>query len=259
MKLIEKVRATAARLKTMGRRPPRKMPPQRLQARVRAAVAATADAYDDEEPQTKLTSAFVVVLILHVVAVGGIYAFNQIKASRRTLETGSPSASQQVGPKTTVSQDSIENPANQPLATNLAAASPATSAPASTLSGPARQRVHNVKSGETLTSIARQYNTTVADLKAFNSLPNDGIKPGQILNIPAPGIKPVAETTAPKKSDATPESKPATRNHIVKSGDRVIFIAKKYNVQPEEIIAFNKNLDPTKLVPGQILKIPPKK
>src|SRR4030095_1524733 len=87
MKLIEKVRETAKVLKTLSRKP-RRQPPKRLQARVRATTAATADEYEDEEPQTKLTSAFVVVLILHLVAVGGIYAFNEIKASRKTVDAG---------------------------------------------------------------------------------------------------------------------------------------------------------------------------
>jgi hypothetical protein len=55
------------------------------------------DDYDDE-PQTKLSSAFVVVLILHVVAVGGIYAFNSIKAHRVAREAAFPAAAQS-GPK----------------------------------------------------------------------------------------------------------------------------------------------------------------
>src|SRR6188508_1020488 len=57
-------------------------PKKKLQATARAARHTMED-YDAEEPTTKLSSAFVVVLILHLVAVGGIYAFNSIKASRR--------------------------------------------------------------------------------------------------------------------------------------------------------------------------------
>src|ERR1700761_2709611 len=58
---------------------------QRLQATARAARRPMDD-YDEEEPTTRLSSAFIVVLILHVVAVGGIYAFNSIKASRKERE-----------------------------------------------------------------------------------------------------------------------------------------------------------------------------
>ncbi len=50
--------------------------PQKLRATARA-VSKEADDFD--EPNMKLSSAFIVVLLLHVVAVGGIYAFNSIK------------------------------------------------------------------------------------------------------------------------------------------------------------------------------------
>src|SRR5260221_6026479 len=68
-------------------------PKKRLQATARAARPAMDD-YDEEEPTTNLSSAFVVVLVLHVVAVGGIYAFNSIKASRKDREATAPPVAQ---------------------------------------------------------------------------------------------------------------------------------------------------------------------
>src|SRR5579862_10008460 len=68
-------------------------PKKRLQATARAARPAMDD-YDEEEPTTNLSSAFVVVLVLHVVAVGGIYAFNSIKQSRKDHEATAPSVEQ---------------------------------------------------------------------------------------------------------------------------------------------------------------------
>ena len=56
-------------------RPPKKKKPQ---AAPRARRPREADF--TEEPNVQLSSAFVVVLVLHVVAVGGIYAFNALKA-----------------------------------------------------------------------------------------------------------------------------------------------------------------------------------
>jgi hypothetical protein len=56
--------------------------PKKLHAATAAARRAPADDYYDEEPKTNLSSAFIVVLILHVVAVGGIYTFNSIRAAR---------------------------------------------------------------------------------------------------------------------------------------------------------------------------------
>ena len=53
---------------------------KKLEATARRAVPAAAR--DFEEPSIKLSSAVIVVLILHIVAVSGIYAFSSIKAHR---------------------------------------------------------------------------------------------------------------------------------------------------------------------------------
>jgi LysM repeat protein len=89
-----------------------------------------------------------------------------------------------------------------------------------------------------------------------NGLSNDTLRPGQILNIPASGTK------APEPIAAKPQivqTKLTARSYTVKSGDRLIFIAKKFNVSTEELIAYNKISDPGKLQIGQTLKIPGKK
>jgi LysM repeat protein len=44
--------------------------------------------------------------------------------------------------------------------------------------------IHRVKSGETLEKIARQHNTTVAELKQLNKLDHDRIMIGQDLKLP---------------------------------------------------------------------------
>lgn len=45
-------------------------------------------------------------------------------------------------------------------------------------------RVHTVQRGDTLYSIARRYNTTVARLRSANGISGDVIRPGQRLTIP---------------------------------------------------------------------------
>lgn len=61
---------------------------------------------------------------------------------------------------------------------------------------------HTVSSGQTLSSIARQYNTSVANIKSLNNLSNDNIKLGQKLivgektitiNLPKPEVKPTPD------------------------------------------------------------------
>lgn len=235
----------------------RKEPPQRLEARLRASSAATADGYDEEEPQTKLTGALIIVAILHFVAVGGIYAFNQIKSSRRVVDVAPAAA-----PTKTTAPQPAAPAASQPAAEPKSAATQAASAPAVAPVAPVlKQRVYNVKPGDTLIGIAKNFNVAVNDLKAANSMSNDTIRAGQVLNLP--GAKSPGETApapAPAKpATATKTAEMTTKSYTVKSGDRLIFIAKKFGVTQEDLVALNKIKDPGKLQVGQTLKVPVKK
>ena len=99
-------------------------------------------------------------------------------------------------------------------------------------------------------------------METANSLkPCTTLRIGQSLTIPAKGAaKPTTDTakleTTPKKIDDT--AAPA-HTYTVKTGDRLLFIAKRFNVSPDELIAVNKIKDPAKLQVGQSLKIPAKK
>src|ERR1700726_5003101 len=64
----------------MVKRTLRRTPSKPLRAAApRAAGRYSEDEYQVEEPNVKLSRAFVVVLLLHVVAVGGIFAFSALK------------------------------------------------------------------------------------------------------------------------------------------------------------------------------------
>jgi LysM repeat protein len=43
---------------------------------------------------------------------------------------------------------------------------------------------YTVKSGDTLSEIARNYHTTVVKLKSLNALKSDAIRTGQVLKLP---------------------------------------------------------------------------
>lgn len=63
------------------------MTPKRTRRlRARAATMNAPEEYEDygPEPNMKLSHAFLVVLMLHVIAVGGLYAFNSMKAGKST-------------------------------------------------------------------------------------------------------------------------------------------------------------------------------
>ena len=54
----------------------------------RSAAKYAEEDYSAEEPNVKLSRAFVVVLLLHVVAVGGIFAFSALKDQQPGSLTG---------------------------------------------------------------------------------------------------------------------------------------------------------------------------
>src|SRR5881227_2796962 len=63
--------------------------------------AATADYDDLAEPSMKLSRALLIVLLLHVVAVAGIIAFNAIKTHQSALASPTSASSAAVAPSET--------------------------------------------------------------------------------------------------------------------------------------------------------------
>lgn len=262
--------------------------PKRLQATARRAAQPAIDDYD-EEPTTRLSSAFVVVLILHVVAVGGIYAFNSIKAHRRGNEVAAVPAAPAPAKASTPSQsdavaavapvEQAAPPATVPE-TQVAAAAPVEqqppAAPVSPISG---NRIHRVRSGDNLTKVANLYDVSISDLEAANGLkPGAILRPAQVLNIPA--SKPAAAKTAAveaRKTDPVPVRKtesvakastPAKANtssssspktYTVKKGENPVAIARQLGVSYSDLLKLNKISDPRKVQIGQVLKVPAKK
>ena len=93
-----------------------------------------------------------------------------------------------------------------------------------------------VKKNDTLYSIARNYNTTVDEIKKINNLTSNIISIGQVLKIPN-------------------NNENQYINYTVVKGDTLYGIAKKYNTTVDEIKRIN-NLTSNILQIGQILKIP---
>ena len=61
------------------RKPLKVTPRKKLRAAAQRAAKHAEEDYSAEEPNVKLSRAFVVVLLLHIVAVGGIFAFSALK------------------------------------------------------------------------------------------------------------------------------------------------------------------------------------
>jgi LysM repeat protein len=245
--------------------------PKRLQATARRAAPPAMDDYDDE-PTTRLSSAFIVVLILHVVAVGGIYAFNSIKANRRSTET-SPTAPIAAAKTSESAQSStVEKAVNSSAGSNPILKSPVVPASTTRLAPISGSKIYSVRNGDTVSKVALQHGVSVEDLQEANGLKAGGdIRVGQALNIPVSSVP--SKTTASgesRKNEATIVKKQepiqkttataATgKTYTVKKGDNPVTIAKKFGVSSDELLKVNKIDDPKKLRIDQVLKIPAKK
>ena len=97
---------------------------------------------------------------------------------------------------------------------------------------------YTVKAGDTLYSIANKYGLTVNELKQLNNLTSDILSIGQVLNISN------SNTSLPSNT------------YIVKSGDSLYSIAKKYGITVDALK--NANGKTSNLLSiGEILVIPP--
>jgi len=242
-------------------------PKKKLQATAARSARRSADDYDEEEPTTNLSSAFVVVLILHVVAVGGIYAFNSIKQSRKGHEPiVAPIEQTAPAPQKSLAQNDAPAAASTAARPVAPAAHPAETAPAPAAAParPATGHQYQVKAGDTLTKVAFAYGVTPAEIMEANHLKEGAVlHQGQTLTIPAG--KTADKTADAKKTGATPKQAdvpPTTTTpgfYTVKKGDTLTSIARSYGLTTEELVKANKITDPKKLQLGQTLKVPPRK
>ncbi len=116
---------------------------------------------------------------------------------------------------------------------------------------------YTVAAGDTLFSIARRYNVSVADLRQANQLTSDNLRIGQVLRIPG------GSTPAPAPPPTPPPTVPPTSSsgsstlvtYTVARGDTLSSIARRFNVSVDAIKRQN-NLKSTNLRVGQTLHIP---
>ncbi|HHY92124.1 MAG TPA: LysM peptidoglycan-binding domain-containing protein [Firmicutes bacterium] len=104
--------------------------------------------------------------------------------------------------------------------------------------------VYVVQPGDTLWSIARRFGVTVEEIMRANNLTTTELTPGQQLQIVA-----VAEPTPP---GAAPTPPTAVTLHIVRPGETLSSIARRYQVSLTALIEAN----PALIYPGLELRIP---
>ena len=100
---------------------------------------------------------------------------------------------------------------------------------------------HKVGSGDTLFNIAKRYDMNVADLIASNNIKGNTIHTGQILKVAAAKGKQTA------KASVQPVS------YTVRQGDSLTDIARRFNVNVNDVRRWNNNSSNIK--PGQNIKL----
>ncbi len=109
---------------------------------------------------------------------------------------------------------------------------------------------HRIRSGESLSTIARRYRSSVRKIMRANNLHRSSyIVAGKKLKIPLRGTMPYR----PKIDHTKDFTLPST--HVVKRGDSLWNIAKRYDTTTKKIQSLN-DLQTTQLHIGQVLKMP---
>ncbi len=128
---------------------------------------------------------------------------------------------------------------------------------------------YTVSAGDTLSSIAKKFGTTVADLKKINGLLTDAVGLGKILTIPQSANTPVfvpPKPVVPPPKTSPPSVKPPPKppvaapvkvvRYTVVAGDSLSSIAKKFGMTVEGLMQIN-GLKTTSLALGQLLTVVP--
>lgn len=107
---------------------------------------------------------------------------------------------------------------------------------------------YTVKSGDTLSGIASQYNTTVNQIVSLNQLSNPNlIYVGQVLKLKN------SQTTNSSSSSSTAATTVGT--YTVKAGDTLSAIASRYSTSSSTLASLNSLSNPNLIYVGQVLKV----
>jgi len=257
MKLFSKKKKSNVSMKTLQpkRRPVRKRRFNVLHARTkRRQRAATTREPEGTVPNVGVARALVIILGLHVAAIGGIFFHN------RHFENSGASDGASVAEKVDPQPVNRGAESANPVAGDLA---------------------YVVVAGDDYPKIAEEYGVDEKELRLANF--NANLRPGRILRIPpgrtvdagntelaggpgdaassgssAPGEMPVAILVKPKPPRAlVVGAAPATAGgYVVQPGDSVWRLSQKFKVSQDDLMKANGIDNPRRLRVGMKLKIP---
>ena len=118
---------------------------------------------------------------------------------------------------------------------------------------------YTVQSGDTLSGIAVEYNTTTATLTSLNNLSNPNlIYVGQRLLVKSASTAAASSVTSTATSTASATSTSSTTSattYTVKSGDTLSSIASSHNTTTAALTSLNSLANPNLIYVGQVLKL----
>ena len=126
-----------------------------------------------------------------------------------------------------------------------------------------RLRWYTVSRGDTLSTIARRFRTSVWKIKELNAMRGNRIYKGQVLEIPGKhysnSVKTQVVSVYPTKPDWSKVEIPEgleTVQYRIRRRDTLTKVARKYNVPVSVLAKLNKLDDPHSLHPGQRIQVP---
>jgi len=200
-------------------------PKARKVVRASARAMRGDEDYYESEPNMKLSHAFMVVLVLHIVAVGGIWAFNHLNAGRQSAS----------------------------IAAGLADKVALSSQPKQAAPAPAVVERQPSDADEPLPSLEPLPESPAPAFRAAE------ISPAPIMTATKSAEAPIVETKSPAPAKQKSEATSTGDTYTVAKGDNPYKIAKKLGVTYQSLLEANNIEDPTKLQIGTILKVPAKK
>jgi len=120
--------------------------------------------------------------------------------------------------------------------------------------GPVSSAYYVVRSGDTISQIARRFGISSAELRELNQLRSDRLAVGQVLMIRRPqGLPSVGEGT----EQLTPQGRFTT--YEVRRGDRLSALLERFSMNESELQALNPDFDLSTLRQGQqlVVLLPP--
>src|SRR2546423_15295456 len=178
--------------------------PRKLRATTARRGLGVPDEMDYEEmsePNMKLSRALLIVLVLHVVAVAGIIAFNTIKTrqvvppvstAKTTAKTAATTATQKTTAPAPAASDSskVREESAKPAVKEERKAIPVKPIVENTPKPDPAKKTYLVAKGDTPVSIAKKFKITSDQLLTANKIEDaHKLKIGQKLIIPAPKEK----------------------------------------------------------------------